>query len=224
MEKEQKKKILIKEFIKMFLDRIFKYPLYLLVHPIGAWEEFKHEKRSKTWVAIFYIVMMILTVIIQKNASGFLTGLNASKDFNIISTVSIIILAILVAIVANWCITTISDGKGTMLQIFKVMGYSFFPYVWISLFATLLGNFVVESEVVYVIFFNSLAVILTGYLMFFGLRGIHEYGLLRNILTLIGTIVGIAIIIFATMLFVFIIQQVWGWIVAIYSEIKVRYF
>lgn len=224
MEKLQRKKIPIKNFLKTFFDSIFKYPLYLLVHPIGGWEEFKHEKRSKTWVALFYIVMMILTVIIQKNASGFLTGLNSSKDFNVISTVSIIILAILVATVANWCITTISDGKGTMLQIFKVMGYSFFPYVWISLFATILGNFVVESEVVYVIFFNSLAIILTSYLLFFGLRGIHEYGLLRNILTLIGTLVGIAIIIFATMLFVFIIQQVWGWIVAIYSEIKVRYF
>lgn len=224
MEQEQKKKLSIQTALKLFLDGIFKYPLYLFVHPIGGWEEFKHEKRSKTWVALFYIVMMILTVIIQKNASGFLTGLNVSKDFNIFSTVSIIILAILVATVANWCITTISDGKGTMLQIFKVMGYSFFPYVWIGLFATLLGNFVVESEVVYVTFLNSLAIILTGYFFFFGLRGIHEYGLLRNILTLIGTIVGIAIIVFATMLFVFIIQQVWGWVVAIYSEIKMRYF
>ncbi len=224
MENVHKKKISFKQLIKNFLSEIFKYPLQLLVHPIGSWEDFKYEKKGKTWVAIFYSIMMIFAIIIQKTSSGFLTGLNVAKDFNIISTISIIVLAILVATIANWCITTISDGKGTMIQIFRVIGYSFFPYVWISLFSTILGNFVVENEVVYVVFFNTLAIVLTVYLIFFGLRGIHEYGILHNILTIIGTIVGIVIIIFASLLFVFIIQQLWGWIVAIYSEIKVRYF
>lgn len=223
MEKIEKKKS-IKDGIKNFFKEIFQYPIHLLIHPIGAWEEFKYEKKGKTWVAIFYSIMMIFAVVIQKTTSGFLTGLNVGKKFNILSTVSIIVLAIIVATIANWCITTISDGKGKIKDIFKVIGYSFFPFVWISLFATILGNFVVENEVVYVIFFNTLAIILTGYLIFFGLQGIHEYGLLKNILTLIGTIVGIIIIVFTALLFVFIIQQVWGWIVAIYQEIKVRYF
>ncbi len=223
MEKIEKKKS-AKDGIKNFFKEIFQYPLYLLIHPIGAWEEFKYEKKGKTWVAIFYSIMMIFAVVIQKTTSGFLTDLNVGKKFNILSTVSIIVLAIIVATIANWCITTISDGKGKIKNIFQVIGYSFFPFVWISLFATILGNFVVENEVVYVIFFNTLAIILTGYLIFFGLQGIHEYGLFKNILTLIGTIVGIVIIVFTALLFVFIIQQVWGWIVAIYQEIKVRYF
>lgn len=222
--KEKVKDLNIKQKIKSFFYEIFSFPMYLITHPIGGWDDFKREKKGKFWVAIFYLVAMIMALIISQTCSGFLVNQSNPKDFDLLLTVSLVIFPVIIGTAANWCMTTLFDGKGNSKEIFMVICYSFFPYVWLSLIGTIVSNFIIQDEVVYVTVLNSLGVIFTCYMMFFGLMVIHEFGMMRNILMIIFTIVAIAVILFIALLFLTLIQQMTGWVSAIINELKMRYF
>lgn len=206
---------------KKFFHDYFGYPLYLMSHPVGGFSEFREAKMS---VALVYFVLMLITEIIKEVATGFLVAETNFEQFNLFNTLSIVILPLCVGTIANWCITALFDGKGTMKKIFMVFSYSFFPFVWLTNVGTIMSNFVVTEEIAYVTFMNTSAFVLMAYMIFFGLAGIHEYGLGKNILTIIFTIVAIAIILFLVLLFLSFIQQILQWIISIITEIRMRYF
>ena len=168
--------------------------------------------------------MMIVTLIIVETCSGFIVNKNNPKDFDLLLTISLVIFPVIVGVAANWCMTTLFDGKGNMKEIFMVICYSFFPYVWLALIGTIVSNFIIQDEAVYVTVLNTLGIVFVCYMMFMGLMVIHEFGLFQNLIMIIFTVVAIAIILFIMMLFLTLIQQVTGWISAIYNELKMRYF
>ncbi|MDD3106734.1 MAG: Yip1 family protein [Bacilli bacterium] len=212
-----------KSFFKTFFYEAFSRPFYLITHPIKGFDEFKREKTSRGDIAIFYLVMMIITQIVAYNKNGFLVNLNNPDDFNLFLTIALVIFPVFIITIANWSSTVLMDGKGTMKEIFRVICYAFFPFVWLGLFSTILSNFITVDEIIFFQFFTGLGTILLGYMVFFGLMGIHEYGLLKNIFMVFATIVAIAVILFIMLLFLSLIQQVYSYIASVYKEFVMRF-
>lgn len=208
---------------KAFWRDCIKHPLYLMTHPIKGFDEFKRENTSKRYVAIFYVLMMILTQIAMFNGGGFLVNKNNPNDFNFLLTVALVLFPILLGTIGNWASTALMDGKGNLTVIFRVIAYSLFPFVWCALLATLISNFITVDELVFYNFLIYLGAGLTGYMLFFGLMGIHEYGLMKNILMIIFTIVAIAVILFIILLFLSLIQYVYSFFSSVIEEFIARY-
>jgi len=213
----------LKQALKSFFREAFVHPFYLLTHPIKGFDAFKREKTSRGYVAIFYLVMMIITQILAYNKNGFLINRRNPDDFNLFLTIALVIFPVIIATVANWSSTVLMDGKGTMKEIFRVICYSFFPYVWLGLLATLISNFITIDEIIFFNFLTGLGAFLLVYLLFFGLMGIHEYGLLKTILMILATILAIAVILFIMLLFLSLIQQVYAFISSVYREFVMRF-
>lgn len=213
-----------KDKVISFVKSIFGEPLYLMSHPIRGFDEFKREQTGKNSIAIFYLIMMCLVSVIAYNGTGFIVNRNIPKDFNVLLIISLIIVPVILGTVGNWSITALFDGKGHLADIFRVICYSFFPFVWITLFNIILSNFITVDEVMFYQFFNGLAVFLLVYMLFFGLMGIHEYGLLKNILMILFTIVAIGAILFIILLFLTLIQHVLGFLGSVYAEFARRFF
>jgi len=211
-----------KLFSQFFYD-CFKMPFYLITHPIKGFDDFKREKTSKLYVAVFYLVMMILTQIIAYNANGFLVNKNDPKDFNLFMTIALVLFPVVIVVIGNWASTALMDGKGTMSDIFRVICYAFFPYVWLGLTATIISNFITTDEIIFFTFFQSFGVLLLAYMVFFGLLGVHEFGLLKNILMIGFTVVAIAVILFVMLLLFSLGQQVYSFIKSIISEFVMRF-
>lgn len=218
------KRTVFKNKYNNFVKEAFKYPLTLMSHPIGEWEDFKREKKGKTWVSIFYLLMFCFAVVFNTVATGYLLNENNPNDFNLLKTISLVIFPVLIGTVGNWCITALFDGKGKMSDIFKMICYSLFPATWLTIIATIISNFITLDEATYYTFLISIGTFMTGYMIFFGLRGIHEYGLFRTILTILFTVVSIAVIIFVALLFLSLVQQMTGWVFSILREIRIRFF
>ncbi|MGD9886368.1 MAG: Yip1 family protein [Bacilli bacterium] len=212
-----------KQVVKNFIHNAFGHPLYLITHPIKGFDEFKREKTSKGEVAIFYLLMMIITQIIAYNKNGFLINRQNPDDFNLFLTIALVVFPVLIGTVGNWSITVLMDGKGTMKEIFHVICYAFFPYVWLGLLSTLISNFITIDEVIFFNFFSGLGALLLVYTLFFGLMGIHEYGLLKTIFMILATIVAIAVILFIMLLFLSLIQQVYSYLSSVYREFVMRF-
>jgi hypothetical protein len=213
----------LREKAKDFFNDCFKMPIRLMVYPLKGYDEFKIEKQSKGYVAIFYLFMMILTQVIAFNGNGFLVNKNNPQDFNLFLTIALVVFPVVIFVFANWATTALMDGKGNMTEIFRVVTYSFFPYVWLGLLSTIISNYITVDEIVFFTILQSVGAGLLVYMLFFGLLGIHEYGLLKTFLMFLFTVVAIAVILFIILLFFSLIQQLYTFIKSVYDEFAMRF-
>lgn len=210
------------QFLKNVWEDYVKFPIYILTHPFQGFDDFKLEKKGKYHVAITYILLLVISTALQVTRSGFLVRESYVENFSIIKTFFLITVPIALIAIGNWSITSLFEGKGTLGEIFKVLGYAVIPLVWFGIPLTLISGQLIQEELAIYATLTSISVILTGYLGFFGLLVIHEYGLAKTIITLIATILAVAVIIFVGILILTLFQQIWGFIQQVYEEFIMR--
>ena len=69
---------------------------------------------------------------------------------------------------------------------------------------------------------NIIGIVLLLYMFFFGIIGIHEYGLVQCLLTILFTVVAVLIVLFACLLFFDLFQRMYGFLYTLYREITLR--
>ncbi len=212
----------LKQLGKFILDECIKFPLYILSHPLKGFEEFKRYKRGKMSVALIFLILTIFINILKFQYDGFLVNNNDIKDLNSVSQIAYVLGAVIVITVANWSVTTLFDGKGTMKEIFMMICYCLYPFIWANGLGILLSNILTQDEMAVYTLVISLGVALLAYMFFFGIISIHEYGLVKCILTILFTVVAALVVIFACLLFFDLFQRMYGFVYTIYEEITLR--
>lgn len=212
----------LKKKLTYIVDEYIKFPAYILSHPLKGYEQFKREKRAKLSVAITYIVLLVLLNILSFQYSGFEINDNELKDLNTFAEISYIVLPILLFTVANWSVTTLFDGKGKMKEIFLMVCYSLYPLIWATALGLILSNVFTGEELAFYSLVMGLGVFLMAYMVFTGMISIHEYGLGQCILTVLATILAIAIMIFIILLGYDLFRKMYGFVYTIYQEITLR--
>lgn len=210
------------QLLKNIWEDFFKFPLYLITHPFKGFEDFKFEKKGKMHVAIIYILLLVITSAIQTTNSGFLVSEPFVGNFSIVRTFMLITVPILLITLGNWSITSLFEGKGNMAEIFKVISYAIIPLVWVGIPMAIISNFLIQEELAIYTSINGIGVLLTGYLGLFGLLVIHEYGLAKTLVTIVTTVIAVAIIIFVGILILTLFQQIFGFVDQIYNEFIMR--
>jgi hypothetical protein len=88
--------------------------------------------------------------------------------------------------------------------------------------ATIASNFVLVEEADIVSLVITFGFIWTGMLIFFGMMVTHDYSLGRNFFTTIGTIIGMAFIIFIAVLFTTLLGKLVSFVTNIVTELQYR--
>lgn len=209
---------------KAFFANFVKMPLRIITHPVQGYMEFKEDKKGKLSVAAGMVLIYALLNIIAYNANGIIINANDPTKFNSIRILVYTVMPLIILAVANWSITTLMDGKGTMKQIFTMGGYSYFPLVISQILVTVLSNVLTVDEVQMITLIKILGYVLCGFMVFMGLIVIHEYGVAKSILTIILTVVATAVILFIALLIFDLSSQIYGFLYSLYKEIVSRFF
>lgn len=212
----------IKKGWGVFVAEYIKFPTYILLHPLKGFEEFKRNKRASMKVSIVFIIVLVILNILSFQYSGFEVNDRDLRDLNSISEIIYIIAPIVLITLSNWAVTTLFDGKGKLKEIFMMISYSLFPLIWTTGLGLILSNFFTGDEIAFYNLILTLGTFLMGYMVFFGMISIHEYGLLRCIATILGTIIAAAIIIFVFLLGYDLFQRMYGFLYTLYREITLR--
>ena len=197
------------------------YVFHVIFHPFDGFWDLKHEKRGSLRAAITILGMVILTFYYQSIGRGYL--LNPRGGY---STLFGVILSVgapfALWTIANWCLTTLFDGEGSYKDIFIATCYSLMPTVLIMIPTTIMSNFLISAELDILSVINAFAFIWAGMLIFFGMMVTHDYSMGKNLLTTLGTIVGIVVIMFIAILFTTLLGKIVGFVTNIVTEIKFR--
>ena len=132
------------------------------------------------------------------------------------------VVPVVVIAISNWSVTTLLDGKGKMKEIFMMICYCLYPFIWANGLGILLSNILTQDEMAVYTLVIALGVALLLYMFFFGIISIHEYGLVKCILTILFTVVAALVVIFACLLFFDLFQRMYGFVYTIYEEITLR--
>ncbi len=210
------------DFFLTLIQDYVKFPLYILSHPFKGYDDFKMEKKGKLSVAIVYLMLLVIANAVSVTSSGFLVSAPYIENFSIVRTFFLVVVPVVLITIGNWSITSLFEGKGKMIEIFKVICYALIPLVWIGIPMTILSNFLIQEELAIYTAMNAISVFFVGYMVLFGLLVIHEYGLLKTIITLAFTAVAVALIIFIGLLILTLFQQLYGFIIQVYEELIMR--
>ena len=197
------------------------FGFHLMSHPFDGFWDLKHEKRGSVRAAIVYLVVTILAFYYQAIGQGYL--FNPQGEYStIFAQVVGVLMPVMLFVIANWCLTTLFEGEGSFRDIFVATCYALVPLPLFIIPATIASNVVTASEMDIVNLVISLAFIWAGFLIVFGVQVTHDYSLGKNIITIIGSIVGMVFIMFIALLFTTLLGKIVGFISNIFIEIGYR--
>lgn len=209
------------EKIKTGLEKV-KYGFYVMTHPFDGFWGIRREEKGSVAVAIAFVVLTILTLTIEKQSTGFLFNQNRLSDLNVLVDIITVAMVYVLWCVANWCTTSLMEGKGRMQDILTAVGYSLLPIIIIRLPMVLMSHAITTNEGSFYYVLGTISYLWAGFLIFTGTMVIHQYSVGKTVTTCIITIVGMGIIMFIGLLFFNVIQQMMTFATTIYKELRFR--
>ncbi len=197
------------------------YGFHIIFHPFDGFWDLKHEKRGSVRGAIFFIVLAIATFYYQAIGQGYLLNPFAGLA-SVWAQVFGVLVPLLLFVLANWCLTTLFEGEGSFKDIFIAAGYCLLPIPLLVIPTTVYSNFCIGTEIDIIGFISSFAFIWLGLLLFFGTMVTHDYSMGKNVITVLGTVVGMVFIMFLAVLFTTLVGKIVGLVTNIVDEIQYR--
>ena len=197
------------------------YGFYVIFHPFDGFYDLKHEHRGSVRASLVFIALTVLAFFYQSIGTGYV--MNPTGEFSSIWTQVIsVLIPFFLFVLANWCLTTLFEGEGSFRDIFIACSYSLLPLIILIIPATLCSNWVVATEASIISLITTLAFVWVGILLFFGTMVTHDYSLFKNLITILGTIVAMACIVFIVLLFGMLLSKLVGLVTNIVTEIQYR--
>ncbi len=197
------------------------YAFHLFGHPFDGFWDLKHEKRGSVRGATFWLVLAALAFTYQAVGQAYLfnpTGITSSVFVQAVS----IVMPVFLWVTANWCLTTLCDGEGSYKDVYIAVGYSLAPLPLLVIPSVLLTHIFSLNEAGLVSLLVTIAWAWVAIMVFFGMLVTHGYSLGVNVVTCLGTIVGVAFIMFIGLLFTGLLQKIVGFVTSIVTEISFR--
>lgn len=206
---------------KRSLKEELMYGFHVMFHPFDGFWDIKHEYRASIKGATFILVVTVVSFIYSLIGKSYIVDPHPTEISIVVMTFSIL-LPIFLWVIANWCLTTLFDGEGSMRDIYIATCYSLFPLPAFLILTTVLSNIVSLDESSLLTLAMGVAYFWVGFLLFFGTMVIHDYSLFKNVLTTLATIVGMAFIMFLGVLFSSLLGKIVSFVYSIVIELSYR--
>lgn len=200
----------------------FLYSFYIMVHPFDGFWDLKHEKRGNAKCASVIVLVLTAVSLGSKFFTNYLFNPSYGLDISIIQEVAVVVLPFLLWTLANWSVTTLANGEGKMVDIYKFTGYALMPMIICTILNVILSHFLIADEQMYITFFTSLGYVWSGFLIFSGNTQTHRYTVAKSIGSIILTIVGMCVIVFVILVVFYTYQRVYNFIDTLVTEVTYR--
>lgn len=198
------------------------FPLQVIFKPFDSFWDLKYDNKGKLKVVAVIVILTILSFTLQNKYAGFLVNYSDPRTLNSLMDIVTVVFPFLLWCVANWSITTLMGGEGKFTEIVMATGYSLTPIVIVYIPMTFVSRFMAEEETAFYYLLLSIASIWFVWLVFIGIMTVHQYTVLKTIVTIFLTIIVMGIIVFLGALVLSMLQQIYEFIYNVYREILFR--
>lgn len=204
------------------LGKTLRYSLYVIFHPFDGFWDLTHEHRGSIGAANIILLLALMTQVWTWTYSAFPYYFPQWEYFNLFMRIVPSVVLFLIWCIANWCLTTLMDGKGKLSQIYMATAYAFTPYVLIRIPLIFLTYILTYEEATYYNVFANLSTLWCLILIIAAMMMIHDYTVGKAVFSSLLTILAMMVIIFLIVMFFSLITQSLGYFVSLYKETAFR--
>lgn len=199
----------------------WKYPFYILRHPVDGYHEMKNNKKYSLAAANVILAAWTLLEILNWGYIDF----DFKSRFQDVSLFQVLLTTVIIfamVVVANWCFCTLMDGKGRLPEIWVCCAYALLPYVLCGYVRLALSFLMVYDEAVFLNYLIIIAALWSFLLFMLGLSVLHDYSAAKTAASFGLTVFGVLIAIFFATLISGLVIQIYSFFMTVYSEIRYR--
>ncbi len=200
------------------LENKYTFPLYTLFHPMDGFSQLKPRKIGSWRVSMVLFVILFAVFTLQHFATGYIFNMSRLADYSLLIMLLKTIGIAFLFVIANWAVCTLFNGNGNLKEITTVTAYCLVPFECAMIVNVVLSNFLSMSEGAMMNIVLMVAIAWSVLLLLCGLYCIHEYNMTQTVLSVIATVIGMAIIVFLLIMFFSLLQQAFSFIYSIVLE------
>ena len=158
-------------------------------HPLDSYYYMKRkEKGSLPGAAVNFIIFFAAYLIFQ-TSKGFIVQLTEIENMDFSVIIGGFIGLYLLFVICNYLVTSINNGDGGIVDIFKLVSYSMFPLSVTLLAVTVISHVITQNEIFLLYFMLTGGFAWSGALLWLGLQEGHNYSFSNTFKSLIFTAV-----------------------------------
>jgi hypothetical protein len=201
----------------------YKLTFYILRHPFDGFYVMKYEKRGRMSVAIVNFLLLWISFSFNQQYSSVVVNQRNPLTYNSFADGGALLGILLLWSIANWSVTSLTDGEGKLKEIIMANCYAMTPMVLTFIPATLLSNILAEGEAAFYTMIIGIAIALFLLLAYVGMLTVHNYTAGKALATVFLTLLALLIIAFLVSLLATLWQQLVTFAISIYTELAYRY-
>lgn len=199
-----------------------KFLFYMLTHPVDAFYELRHRDKGSMALAIIVVFLAGVAFCLDKRYSSFVVNAADTREVKSVMYISAMFLLFFLFCIGNWAVTCLTDGEGRMKDIVTATGYALLPLPLFFIPATLISQVIAGDEAVFYTLLIGISIAWAALLVVMGNMIIHNYTIVKELKTLVLTIVAMVIILFIMLLFYSIFRQIAEFAKSLYTELIYR--
>ena len=197
------------------------YVFHVIFHPFDGFWDLKHEKRGSVRAGATFLGITILSFWYQGIGQGYIIN-PRGEVMTFFGAVLAVGVPFALWVIANWCLTTLFEGEGSLKDIFITTSYSLLPLVFVIVPTTIASNFVLMEEADLLSVIVAIGFVWAIFLIFFGSMVTHDYTMGKNFIMTLSTILGMLIIMFIALLFSTLLGKLVSFVTNIVTELQYR--
>jgi len=196
-------------------------------HPLNSYYYMKlKEKGSLPGAAVNFIFFFAAYLIFQ-TSKGFIMQFAEIEDMDFSVIIGGFMGIYVLFVICNYLVTSINDGDGGLVDIFKLVSYAMFPLSVTLLAVTIISHVLTQNEVFLLNFMLAGGFAWSGALLWLGLQEVHNYSFSDTfksvVFTAVFMLIAIVVLFNMTILFDQFVQFIEAIVREAYANITKMY-
>lgn len=196
------------------------YPFYIMRHPRDGFLELRANKKGSPTVVAVIILLWLAAELFSRTSTGYDMNGYSGDDLSLLRTSIVTVAMFVMVCLSNWCICTLIEGKGKLIDICVVGANALLPYVITLFITTILSWVFAGDEQVFLQYAITVSQIWAAMIAFSGLQEMHEYTFVKTIVSIGLTIVCLIIMFFIVLMLLMLFEQLYFFIATVSFELR----
>ena len=175
----------------------FMFAFSVARHPLDSFYSMKRYEKGTAFGALLHFALFFFAFMLHQTSQGFLLQTTDVVDMDFFVIIGGFFAIAILFIVSNYLVTSINDGEGSIMDIFKLVSYGLFPLSIALIGVTALSHVITANELFLLEFGLVAGFIYSGAVLWLGLQEMHNYSFGQTLKSIIITAIFMLIAIVA---------------------------
>lgn len=188
-------------------------------HPIDRYYDIRVGKNGSPLTALIIYIVFFGVYMLYQTSKGFIYQYTDVEDMDMGAVVVGFFAILILFIICNYLVTSITDGDGTLKQVFMIPAYGLMPAMFSMLITIGMSYVLTYNEAFILTVIMIIGVAWTVAVIFEGLSTVHDYDFKKMVLSLIITVVFMLIAAIVVLVVIIMWEKLYDFLLTVGKEI-----